>query len=206
MLFRSENVEAEYKVAFDKLAEAELSEAEDIEAVTYNQYKLDVANLQMEMDHEIRHIDRLEEVSRQRNSYIGRVGVFFEPIFKPLGFNWKINVALISGISAKEIVISTLGVLYSDETIEDPTSEEETLTLAEKLKDVNAATGKPDFTPLVAFSFIIFVLIYFPCIATIASIVNESGSVKWGVFTVVYTCALAWFVAFLIYQIGSLLT
>ena len=83
-----DNVEAEYKVAFDKLAEAELSEAEDIEAVTYNQYKLDVANLQMEMDHEIRHIDRLEEVSRQRNSYIGRVGVFFEPIFKPLVFNW----------------------------------------------------------------------------------------------------------------------
>ena len=156
-------------------------------------------------EQEIYHINRLEEVSRQRNSYIGRVGVFFEPIFRPLGFNWKINVALISGISAKEIVVSTLGVLYTDDNIEDPESKEETATLSAKLKETNPATGKPDFTPLVAFTFMIFVLIYFPCIATIAAIKNESGHTKWGLFTVVYTCVLAWVVSFLVYQIGSLI-
>ena len=152
---------------------------------------------------QMKHLDGLEEISRQRNSYIGRIGVFFEPIFRPLGFTWKINIALISGVAAKELVVSTLGVLYSEERIEDPTDESQLGALSAKLKEKNPLTGKPDFTPLVAFSFMVFVLIYFPCIATISAITNESGSIKWGIFTVVYTTVLAWVTACLVYQIGS---
>lgn len=152
---------------------------------------------------EIDHISGLEEINRQRNSYIGRVGVFFEPVFKPIGFTWKINIALLSGVAAKELVVSTLGVLYAEEQIEDPTDESQMGSLSAKLKEKNPLTGKPDFTPLVAFCFMVFVLIYFPCIATISAIINESGSFKWGMFTVAYTTILAWVVSFIIYQIGN---
>ena len=120
-----------------------------------------------------------------------------------LCFNWKINIALLSGVAAKELVVSTLGVLYSEEEISGDESFEELGNLSRKLKEVNPATGKPDFTPLIALSFIVFVLIYFPCIATISAIINESGSFKWGIFTVIYTTVLAWTVSFMIYQIGK---
>ena len=97
---------------------------------------------------EIKHIDALEEIDRQKNSYIGRVGVWFEPVFKPMGFTWKINVALLSGVAAKELVVSTLGVLYAEEEIADPTDEAELGSLSAKLKEANPLTGVPDFTPL----------------------------------------------------------
>lgn len=155
-------------------------------------------------DAQVEHISGLEEINRQRNSYIGRVGVFFEPIFKPLGFTWKINIALLSGVAAKELVVSTLGVLYAEEKIDDPADETQIGSLSAKLKEKNPLTGQPDFTPLVAFCFMVFVLIYFPCIATVSAIINESGSFKWGVFTIAYTTVLAWVVSFIIYQIGSL--
>ncbi|MEG2947207.1 MAG: ferrous iron transport protein B [Bacteroidales bacterium] len=161
-------------------------------------------SLQSVYNSQIKHISGLEEISRQRNSYIGRIGVFFEPVFQPLGFTWKINIALLSGVAAKELVVSTLGVLYAEERIDDPTDESQLGSLSLKLKEKNPLTGKPDFTPLVAFSFMVFVLIYFPCIATISAIINESGSLKWGIFTVVYTTGLAWISSFLVYQIGIL--
>lgn len=157
---------------------------------------------QTEHEASLRHIDALEEVSRQRNSYIGRIGVFFEPVFTPLGFNWKINIALLSGIAAKELVVSTLGVLYTGEQID---AEDEALlhsSLSSQLTENNPETGEPDFTPLVALSFLMFVLLYFPCLATVSAIITESGSIKWGVFTMLYTTFLAWITSFLVYQIG----
>ncbi|MEG1617857.1 MAG: ferrous iron transport protein B [Bacteroidales bacterium] len=175
--------------------------ASDLKGVAGNSVELSLLNEAYETS--LHHIEGEQEVVRQRNSYIGRIGVFFEPVFKPLGYSWKINVALLSGVAAKELVVSTLGVLYAEEPVSDP-EEVAQGSLSKKLQEVNPTTGKPDFTPLVAISFMAFVLLYFPCIASISAIINESGSIKWGIFTIVYTTGLAWLTAFVIYQVGSI--
>lgn len=146
----------------------------------------------------------IEEIEDQRNilhqeeSYIGRIGKTIEPVMRPLGFDWKISVSLLSGMAAKEVVISTLGVLYTGES--DNQESLETRLLSERTSD-----GAPTFTPLVVISLLLFVLIYFPCVATIAAIKEESGYWKWGIFSIVYTTSLAWIISFAVYQIGSLL-
>lgn len=133
----------------------------------------------------------------QQHSYIGQLGQAIEPILRPLGFDWKISVSLLTGMAAKEVVVSTLSVLYTGE-------DEESQTLPERLKQDTYADGSPVFTPLVALSLMLFVLIYFPCIATVVAIAKEAGSWKWGLFVVVYTCLLAWIVSFIVYQTGNL--
>ncbi len=138
-----------------------------------------------------------ELVQQQQGSYLASIGRFFEPVVEPLGFNWKGSVALISGATAKEIVVSTLGVLYSGDS-------EATESLSQRIAEVNPETGKPDFSPLVALSFMVFVLLYFPCIATVVAISREAGSWKYGMFTVVYNTAVAWLFSFLVYQVGML--
>ena len=112
------------------------------------------------------------------DSFIGMLGKTIEPLFVPQGFNWQLDVSLIAGVGAKEIVASTIGVLYGDAAF--------------------------DFTPLAAYSFLLFVLIYFPCIATIVAIKNESGSWRWAAFAALYTTGLAWVVSALFYQIAGL--
>ena len=139
-----------------------------------------------------------QRTEQQANSYLGRLGRFISPVMEPLGFNWKVSVALISGTAAKELVVSTLGVLYSEN------DSDETLTLSQRISQPNPATGTPDFTPLVALTFMVFVLLYFPCIASVVAVIKESGSWKWGAFTVIYNTCVAWIVAFIVYQIGSL--
>ncbi|MBO4985162.1 MAG: ferrous iron transport protein B [Bacteroides sp.] len=126
---------------------------------------------------------------QQKNSYIGQIGQAMDPVIEPLGFDWKLGVGLLSGVGAKELVVSTLGVLY----VNDP--EADSVNLGERIP----------ITPLVAFCYMLFVLIYFPCIATLAAIKQESGSWKWAAFAVVYTTVLAWLVSFAVYQTGSLL-
>ncbi len=111
-------------------------------------------------------------------SFIGSLGKTIEPLFLPQGFNWRLDVSLLAGVGAKEIVASTIGVLYT--------------------------TGDYDFSQLTAFCFLLFVLIYFPCIATIAAIRHESGSWRWAGFAALYTTVLAWLVSALAYQVGSL--
>lgn len=135
----------------------------------------------------------------QENSFIGMLGKLFEPIMRPLGFDWKMTVGVISGVSAKEIVVSTLGVLYQSE---DGTNLSDILRVATYESGKNK--GKKIFTPAVALAFLVFVLIYFPCIATIVAVKKESGSWKWALFMVGYTTTLAWVLGFLTYQIGSL--
>ena len=125
---------------------------------------------------------------QQENSYIGQLGRAIEPVIKPMGFDWKLGIGLISGVGAKELVVSTLGVLYVD----DPEADE--ASLAERIP----------ITPLVAFCYMLFVLIYFPCIAALAAIKQESGSWKWALFAACYTTGLAWLVAFSVYQIGGM--
>ena len=140
----------------------------------------------------------IEKIAATENSYLGRIGKFIQPVFEPLGFNWKMTISLLSGTVAKETVVSTIGVLYSGDDAVDEAA------LSERIKEVNPQTGHPDFTPLVAFCFLVFVLLYVPCIATVTAIVKETGSWKYGAFTLCYNTIVAWLFAFVIYQIGTL--
>lgn len=151
-------------------------------------------------DSELRKLGEQLHREQQEESYIGRLGHAIEPLIRPLGFDWKMGVSLLSGIAAKEIVVSTMAVLYQS-AYQD---ENDTGALAQNLKNDKYANGEPVFTPLVALSFLMFILIYFPCIAVIAAIKKESGAWKWAIFTIVYTTGLAWLVSFAVYQIGSI--
>lgn len=139
-----------------------------------------------------------EQMEQQSNSYLGKIGQALTPLVEPLGFNWKVTTSLLSGTAAKELVVSTLGVLYSE------SNSGEEISLSQRISQPNPATGTPDFTPLIALSFMVFVLLYFPCIASVTAIIKESGSWKWGLFAIVYNTCVAWIVAFIVYQVGSL--
>ncbi len=155
--------------------------------------------LQKHADSIVNALKMQEIYTHQANSYIGKLGKFFEPVMRPLGFDWRMTVATITGISAKEIVVSTMAVLFqsTDET-----------SLSEKLKnsvyDSGKHKGEKIFTPVTALAFLVFVLLYFPCIASVTAIAKESGSWKWAAFAVFYTTSLAWLLAFIIYQVGNL--
>ncbi|MDR2040533.1 MAG: ferrous iron transport protein B [Bacteroidales bacterium] len=148
-------------------------------------------------EEEVAQLEQKQKMLHQEESYIGRIGKFIEPVLRPIGFDWKTSVALLSGMAAKEVVVSTMGVLYS--------GDEEAHELPEKLKSAQRSDGTPAFTPLIALCLMLFVLIYFPCIATIIAIKNESGSWKWGLFAIFYTTVLAWMVSFMVFKIGTLL-
>lgn len=139
---------------------------------------------------------------QQEHSYLGMIGKTIEPVFKPNGFDWKLDVGLLAGVGAKEIVASTLGVIYSnDESFAD---DEQMSSDSEKYSNLNAKMTADGITPLAAFSFLLFVLLYFPCIATIAAIKGETGSWRWALFAAFYTTAVAWIVSALVFQLGSL--
>ena len=121
-----------------------------------------------------------QDLNDLEHSYLASIGQFVSPLLEPLGFDWKMSVCLLTGLPAKEAIVSTLAILYGG--------------------DISAA----GFTPLTAFSFMLFVLLYFPCVATIATLRREAGKV-WAWFTVFHSLALAWLVSFIVYQIGSLL-
>jgi ferrous iron transport protein B len=152
-----------------------------------------------EMGRLVSDVEHLRNTEHQENSYIGRIGRTIEPVMRPLGFDWKISIGLLSGMAAKEIVISTMGVLYTGDS-------EDQQSLQERLKTEKHADGTPVFTTQVIIGFLLFVLIYFPCIATIVAIKEESHSWKWALFSVLYSTGVAWLVTFLIYQFSSLLS
>jgi len=133
------------------------------------------------------HNDELTEQQQQEQSYIGKMGKAVEPIFTPQGFNWKLDVSLLAGVGAKEIVASTIGVLYGQDV------------------NLQEAMEKDGITPLAAYSYLLFVLLYFPCIATIVAIKHETSSWRWASFAAGYTTLVAWIISALVYQIGSLL-
>ncbi len=149
-------------------------------------------------DEQVAEFENHKNTALQENSYIGKIGKTVEPVMKPLGFDWKMSVSLVTGLAAKEVVVSTLGVLYTGDA-------ENQESLQARIKNDTQPDGSPSFTPLVVISFLLFILIYFPCVATVAAIKEESGSWKWGVFSVLYTTLLAWVVSFLVFQIGSLI-
>jgi len=147
----------------------------------------------------INDLNKQQKEEQKQNSYIGKIGQAVEPFIQPLGFDWKIGASLVSGMAAKEIIVSTLGILYTG-------GEEDNASLKEKLLSERNSTGKSVYTPCVALSFLVFVLIYFPCVATIAAIKNETRSWKWALFSIGYTTALAWLVSFIVYHIGNAIT
>jgi len=158
---------------------------------------------EVEKQKAVKHLEVDKESERQEKSYIGQLGHAIEPAIRPLGFDWKMGVSIITGLAAKEIVVSSMGILYQA----DMKADENSGTLKEELKaqthNSGELKGQKVFTPLVSFGFMLFILIYFPCVAVIAAIKKES-SWGWAVFTMVYTTAVAWLVAFATYQIGSL--
>lgn len=139
----------------------------------------------------------------QENSYIGRMGHAMEPIISPLGYDWKMGVSILTGLAAKEIVVSTMGVLYQADASANESSETLKEKILEQKHNTGELKGQAVFTPLASISFMLFILIYFPCVAVIAAIRKEANW-GWAIFTMVYTTGLAWLVAFLVYQIGSL--
>jgi len=140
-----------------------------------------------------RHDYILQKDERLSKSYAGQMGKFIEPVIRPLGFDWKGGIALITGVAAKEIVVSTFGVLYQNNTQAD-----------EKSAGLREAVRK-NMSPLSALSFMFFTLIYIPCLGALGAMYRELGSMKWTLFAVGYSLSLAWVVSFIIYHGGMLL-
>ena len=150
----------------------------------------------------------VSRVQKLEQSYIGQIGHFIEPVISPLGFDWKMGISLISGIGAKEVVVSTLGVLYGgDENLSAEDLVESThlkQNIQNEVYTKGERVGEKVFSPLVAYGLMIFILLYTPCIAVVAAISKEGG-VKWAIISVFSSLFLAWFISYLIYQIGNLI-
>ncbi len=134
---------------------------------------------------------------QQEHSYIGELGRLVSPAMEPLGFNWKMDVGLLTGIAAKELVVSTLGVMYSEGAKVSEGSD-----LSEDTQLQSALIN--DITPAAALSFMVFILLYFPCIATFVAIKNETGKWRWAIACCAYTMIIAWVMAFITYRIALL--
>ena len=148
------------------------------------------------------HNESLSLQQQQEQSYIGRIGKTIEPAFAPQGFNWKLDVSLIAGVGAKEIVASTIGVLYNgDDSFADDSTFSDDSAKYTRLHQLMQADG---ITPLSAYCYLLFILLYFPCIATVVAVKNETGSWGWASFVAVYTTALAWVLSAVVYQVGML--
>lgn len=138
------------------------------------------------------------QIDTGHDSYLEMLGKIVNPVMEPLGFTWRSTVAALAGLPAKEVIVSTLGVLYTgDEEVSES-------RLGSKLRAENPVTGHPDFTSPEALAFIVFVLLYCPCIATLTAIIRETGSWKYGLFSVLYNTSIAWLIGWIVYQIAIL--
>lgn len=140
-------------------------------------------------------LDKQQAGEKLAQSYAGQLGKTMEPIISPLGFDWKIGVGLVSAVAAKEVLVSTLGTIYSVGEVD----EEDTTSLEDAL------AADPAFNPLVAYCLMIFTLIYSPCLAALAVLRRETNSWKWTAFSFCYSTVLAWIVTLVVYQVGTLL-
>ncbi|MCM1108248.1 MAG: ferrous iron transport protein B [Clostridium sp.] len=147
----------------------------------------------------VNHDETLTPTQQQEQSYLGRIGHAAEPILHPLGYDWRMGMGILAGVGAKELMVSTLSVLYncSEDDAEAESAEDASQTRL-------AQTLRQHTTPAAAISFLVFALLYFPCMATISAIIGESGSWKWGLFTIVYTTSLAYAIAFVVYRLALL--
>ena len=152
---------------------------------------------------------------QQEHSFIGYVGKAMEPILTPLGFDWRMGVGIVAGVGAKELVVSTLGVMYADEGGPDDAAGNddiaEDIAAADKTAETDAGETRlqkallKSVTPAGALAYMVFILLYFPCIATFIAIKNESGGWKWAIYTAIYTIFLAWIAAFITFRIATLI-
>ncbi len=133
---------------------------------------------------------------QENHSILAGIGKFIEPVVKPLDFDWKTGVSLLAGSAAKEVVVSTLGVLY--------VGDDDAEALSQRLSQPSSTTGRPPFTHASALAFMVFVLLYFPCVATLTAIYRETGSWKYPLFSMVYNTALAWLLAFVTLKFAGL--
>lgn len=144
--------------------------------------------------------DRVAEIVlkeyQESHSILSYIGRFVQPVMQPLDLGWKACCSLLAGCAAKEVVVSTLGVLY--------VGDDDAELLSQRLKMPSKTTGKAPFTTASALGFLVFVLLYFPCIATITAIVKETGTWRWGLFSVIYNTTLAWGFAWITYRIALL--
>ena len=158
------------------------------------------AQINLTDDDKMEQLSQLEidrAAAQSENSYLGKIGKFIEPVVRPLGFNWKMGVSILTGSAAKEIVVSSMGILYHADSDADKNSEKLISALQHSHDD------DAPITPLIAYGFMVFVLLYYPCIAAVTAIAKESNW-KWALFSIVYTTSVAWIASFLIYQIGRL--
>ncbi len=143
-------------------------------------------------------IEESDDIYPARDSYLEMMGKAVNPVLEPLGFSWRATVAAVAGIPAKEIVVSTLGVLYTG------SGEAPDATLSQRLTIPLQGAVKPDFNRANALSFMIFILLYCPCTATVIAIVRETRSWRYGAFAVIYNTVLAWLAAFAVYRVALL--
>jgi ferrous iron transport protein B len=183
----------EFDVDYDeKISAIERSYAVDISKQGEGEAMPSEAALTREKEERIDALARDRERERAEKSYIGRIGKFIEPVFAPIGIDWRGSVALLTGFVAKEIVVSTMGVLYAVDAEEG----------SEALRNALRSSG---MTPMAALAMMVFVLLYVPCLATVAAVSRETGSVKWMLFNVGYTTVIAWLAAFVVFQGGTAL-
>lgn len=147
------------------------------------------------------HHDDMSNTEQLEVSYLGKIGHTIEPVFRPMGLEWRAGVSLIAGCAAKEVIASSMAVLYG---VDDTNPEEDNESLAQKLAELTDDNGNLLYTPIAAFAMMLFVLLYFPCISTLATIRSEIGR-GWMWFTLLYSTGLAWVVATVFYQIANLI-
>jgi ferrous iron transport protein B len=192
-----------YEAAFNK----KIEQVNKLTSIKLRQNNLTPVQIKTLETSRVRKINILKgelSMKKQENSAIGRIGHFIEPAIRPLGFDWKMGVSLIAGGAAKEVVVSTMGVLYPS-TLGKNNKEGLSQRLREQVYTSGPHKGQKVFTPLSALTFLLFILIYFPCIAVVAAIKNETGQWKWSLFLAAYTTTLAWIMAFIVFQGGSLM-
>jgi len=148
--------------------------------------------IKQKMDLAVSRLIRSKAAEKAEKSYMGRIGKVIEPVFAPIGIDWRGSVALLTGFVAKEIVVSTMGILYAADEKKD----------SKALENALVSSG---MTPLAALAMMVFVLLYMPCLATLAAIRRETSSLKWMIFSISYSTMLAWIMAFLVYQGGNMI-
>jgi ferrous iron transport protein B len=189
-------------VKYSRDYDSEISKTEikydALKAETGMSSPLQLASIETAKKEAIQHLVAEKKSEKQSKSVIGIIGHTIEPVIKPLGFDWRLGVSILSGLAAKEVVVSTLAILFQADSTTGGNS------LVDKLRDHGSFSGQKPFTPLIAFSFMLFILTYFPCVGVVAAIRKESGGWKWAAFVVFYTTTVAWLLSFTVYQVGGL--
>jgi ferrous iron transport protein B len=147
------------------------------------------------------HLEQEENSELLAASYGGRLGRTLEPVIEPLGFDWRMGVGIIGAFAAREVFVSTMGVVYGLGAEED----EESSLLRDRLRAERRPDGSPSYSPLVCLSLLVFFALACQCMTTLAVVYRESGSWRWPAFLFIYTLGLAWGASFVVYQGGLLL-